>query len=104
MQAFGTNHAQAGIGVAQHQNGVGLNLNHKLVALGNYIAHCLAQVAADSLHINVGVFQLQVLEKDAVKVVVVVLAGVRQQAVEVLPAFVDYGRKADDFRTGAYDD
>ena len=40
VQAFGTYHAQAGIGVAQHQHGIGLHLHHQFVALIYDITHC----------------------------------------------------------------
>ena len=104
VEPLGADDAEAGISVAQHQHGVGLHLHHQLVALGDYVAHRLAQVLAHGLHINVGVGELQVLEEHAVEVIVVVLPGVCQQAVEVLTALVYDCRQTDDFRTCAHDD
>ena len=104
VQALGADDAQAGVGVAQDQDGVGLDFHHQLVALGDDVAHRFAKVLAYGVQVNVRVFQLEVLEEDAVEVVVVVLAGVREQAVEVLPAFVDDRGQPDDLRPGADDD
>ena len=91
VEALGADDAQAAVRIAQDQHGIRLNLNHELVALGDDVAHGLSQVGAHSVHVYVGVCELEVFEEDAVEVVVVVLAGVCQEAVEVLPAFVDDG-------------
>ena len=104
VQPLGADDAEAGVGVAQHQHGIGLHLHHQLVALGDDVAHRLAQVLAHGLHIHVRVGELQVLEEHAVEVVVIVLPGVRQQAVEILAALVDDRRQADDLRARADDD
>ena len=103
VQALGADDAEAAVGVAQHQHGIGLHLHHQLVALGDDVAHRLAQVVAHGLHIDVGVGQLEVLEEDAVEVVVVVLTGMCQQAVEVLAALVDDRRQTDNLRARAHD-
>ena len=103
VQPLGADHAQAGIRIAQHQHGVRLDGHHELVAGGDDVAHRLAQVLAHGIHIDLRRGQLQVLEEHAVKVVVVVLAGMRQDGVEISAALVDDGRKADDLRAGADD-
>ena len=104
VQALGADDAQAGVGVAQDQYGIGLNLHHQFVTLCDDVAHRFAQVGAHGVQVNVRVGEFQVLEEHAVEVVVVVLAGVREQAVEVLPAPVDDRRQPDDFRPRADDD
>ena len=55
VQALGTNDAEAAVGIAQDEDGIGPRLDHQLVALGNDIAHGLAQVVAHSLHIHIGI-------------------------------------------------
>ena len=104
VEALGADDAKATVGVAQHQDGIRLHLHHQLVALGDDVAHGFAEVIAHGLHIHVRVSELQVLEEHPVKVIIIVLPRVRQQAVEILPAFVDDGRQPDDFRTRADDD
>ena len=89
METLGADDGEAGVGVAQNEHGVRLHLYHELVALGDDIAHGLTQVVAYGFHVHVRVGELEVLEEDAVEVVVVVLPGVCQQAVEILAAFVD---------------
>ena len=104
MQALGTDDAQATVGVAQNQDSIRLDLNHELVALGDDIAHGLAQVVAHGVHLDLGVGELQVLEEHTIEVVVVILSRMRQDGVEVLAAFVDHRGQADDLRARADDD
>ena len=104
VQALGTNHRQTAVCIPQHQYCIGLYLHHQLVALGNDIAHGLTEVNTHGIHVHVGVSELQVLEEHTVKVIVVVLPGVRQQTVEVLAAFVNHCRQADNLRPCTHDD
>ena len=77
VQALGPDDAQAAVGVAQHQHGIGLGGHHQLVALGYDVAHGLAQVAPHGFHVDVRIGQLEVLEEHPIEVVIVVLASVR---------------------------
>ena len=104
VKALGRDGGKAAVGVAQDQQRVGLHLHHQLVARGDDVAHGLAQVGAHGVQIDVGVVQRQVAEEDAVQGVVVVLPGVRQQAVEVTSALLDDLGQADDLGAGAHDD
>ena len=103
MQALGADDAEARVGVAEHQDGVGLHLHHELVGLGNAVAHRFAEVVAYGLHVNIGVGQLQVLEEYAIEVIIVILSCMCQQAVEILAAFIDDGCKTDNLGASAYD-
>ena len=98
MQALGTNHAEAAVGVTQHQYCIGLHFHHQLVTLGNDVAHSLTQVITYSLHIHIRICQLQVFEEHPIQVVVIVLTGVCQQAVKVLTALINHCSKADNLR------
>ena len=102
MEALGADDAETAIGVAQDEHGIGFDFHHKLVALGDDVAHGLAQVVAHSVHVDLRVGEFQVLEEDAVEVVVVVLAGMCQDAVEVLSALVDDRCESNDFRSSSY--
>lgn len=104
VQALCRDGGQAAVGVTQDQQRVGLDLNHQLVARGDDVAHRLAQVGAHGVQVDVGVVKRQVAEEDAVQGVVVVLPGVRQQAVEVTSALLDNLGQADDLGAGAHDD
>ncbi len=104
VQALGPDHAQAGVRVTQHQHGIRLDLHHQLVALGDDIAHRLAQVYPHGIHVHIRVRELQVLEEYPIQIVVIVLARVRQDRVEVFPALVDNRRQPDDFRPRPHDD
>ena len=104
MQAFGSDDAEAGVGVAEHQYGIWLGLHHYLIALVNDVADSRTKVVAYSLHVDVGLVNLQILEEDAVEVVVVVLTCVCKQCVEILPAFIYHCCQTDYLRSGADDD
>ena len=104
VQALGRDGGQAAVGVAQDEERVGLDLDHQLVRGRDDVAHGLAQVGAHGVQVDVGVGELQVAEEDAVQGVVVVLPGVRQQAVEVAAALLDDLGQADDLGACAHDD
>jgi hypothetical protein len=104
VQPLRTDDGQAAVCVAQHKHGVGLDGGHELVALRDDVAHRLAQIRADGVHIDLGVGQLQVVEEHAVQVVVVVLAGVGQDNIKIFASLVDDGGQTDDLRAGADDD
>lgn len=104
VEPLGHDGGQAAVGVAQDQESVGLHLYHELVARGDDVAHGLAQVGAHGVQVDVGVGELQVAEEDAVQGVVVVLAGVSEQAVEVAAALLDDLGQADDLGARAHDD
>ena len=104
MEPLGRDGGQAAVCVAQDQPRVGLDLDHQPVARGDDVAHGLAQVGAHGVQVDVQVVKLQVAEEDAVERVVVVLPGVRQQAVEVAAALLDDLGQADDLGAGAHDD
>ena len=104
VQPLRSDDRETGVRVTQHQNSIGFDLRHQLVTLRDDIAHGLAQVRTHRVHVHIRVSQLQVLEEHPVQVVVIVLARVRQDRVEILPALVDDRRQPDNFRAGADDD
>lgn len=104
VQALGRDGGQAAVGVAEDEEGVRLRLHHELVGGGDDVAHRLAEVGAHGVQVDVRVVKRQIAEEDAVERVVVVLPGVRQQAVEVTAALLDDLGQADDLGAGAHDD
>ena len=104
VQPLGADDAEAGVGIPQHQHGIGLQLRHQVVAFGDDVPHSLAQGVPHCIQVDVRVGQLQVMEEHAVEVVVVVLAGVGQEGIEILPALCDHRGQADNLRPGAHDD
>ena len=104
VQPLGADDAEAGVGVPQHQHGIGFQVNHQVIGLGDDVPHGLAQGVPHRVQVDVRVSQLQVAEEHTVEVVVVVLAGVGQESVEILPALGDDRGQADDLRPSAHDD
>lgn len=103
VQTFCGDGREAGVGVAEDEECVGVDGRHQLVGTVDDVADGGAEVVTDGIHINLGVFQFEVLEEDAVEVVVVVLAGVGEDYVEVLAALVDGGCQTDDLGACAHD-
>ena len=66
VQPLGSNGREAGVGIAQDQQGIGLNLVHQLIGAVDDIAHGSTQVVAHRIHVDLRVSQLQVPEKHAV--------------------------------------
>ena len=104
VQALGRDGGQAAVGVTQDQQRIWLHLDHEPVACGDDVADGLTQVGAHGVQVDVRVVQRQVAEEDAIERVVVVLPGVRQQAVEVAAALLDDLGQTDDLGARAHDD
>ncbi len=104
MQTLGTNYTEAAICVTKNKYSIRLHLYHQLVALSNDVAHGLAQVIAHGLHIDVGIFQFQILEKHSIQIVIIILSGMRQQAVKILPALVNHCGQANDLGARTHND
>lgn len=91
VKSLRSDNAEAAVGVAKDQYAVGFCLGEELVGAVDDIAAGSAKVVTDSIHIDLGLGELQVLEEDAVEVVIVILACVGENHVEVLAALVDDG-------------
>ena len=94
---------KATVGIAQDEHRIGLASDHKLVAAIDDVADGSAEVIAHGIHVDFWILETQVLEEDAVQVVIVVLAGVCENAVKVLAALVNHSGKADDFGARTHD-
>lgn len=104
MESLGSDDAEAAVGVAKDQYAVGLGLSEELVGAVDDIAAGSAKVVTDSIHIDLGLCELQVLEEDTVEVVIVVLARVGENHVKVLAALVDNSGETDDLGARADND
>ena len=104
MESLCSDNAEAAIGVAKNQYAVGLGLGEELVGAVDDVAAGSAKVVTDSIHIDLGLCELQILEEDTVEVVIVILACVGENHVEVLAALVDDGGETDDLGARADND
>lgn len=104
VKTFRSDNAETAIGVAKDQYAVRLGLGEELVGAVDDIAAGSAKVVTDSIHIDLGLCELQILEEDTVEVVIVVLACVGENHVEVLAALVDDGGETDDLGARADND
>ena len=104
MESLGSDNTEAAVGVAKDQYTVGLGLGKEFVRAVDDVAASSAKVVTDSIHIDLGLCELQVLEEDTVEVVIVVLACVGENHVKVLAALVDDGGETDDLGARADND
>ena len=104
MQPLRADHGKTGIGIAQHQNGVRLQLRHQCVAAGDDIAHAFAQIAACGVQRHVRRCEAQIAEKHAVQVIIIVLPRVAKQRIKARSAFFDHGGKPYDLGPRAHND
>lgn len=104
VEALRGDGGEAGVGVAQHEQRIGLYPGHQLVRAFDDVADARPEVVTDAVQVDVGVVEPQVTEENAVQRVVVVLAGMRQQAIEVPAALLDDLGEADDLGPRADDD
>ena len=102
VQALCANDAKAGVGVAENEYSIRLGGCKELVGAVDDVAAGGTEVIAYGIHVDFWVFQLQVLEEHAVEVVVVVLAGMGEDDIEVLTALVDDCGKADYLGAGSH--
>ena len=89
VQALGADDAQAGVGVAEHEHGIGPRLGEELVGAVDDVAAGGAEVIAHGVHIYLGLGELEVAEEAAVEVVVVVLPRMGEDYVEIAAALID---------------
>ena len=104
MESLCSDDAEAAIGVAKDQYAVRLGLGEEFVGTVDDIAAGSAKVVTDSIHIDLGFGELQILEEDTVEVVIVVLARVGENYIKVLAALVDDGGETDDLGARADND
>ena len=66
MQALGSDDAEAGVGVTEDKDSVGLEGSKELVRAVDDVAACGAKVVAYGIHIYFRLCEFQILEEDAV--------------------------------------
>lgn len=104
MESLCSDDAEAAVSVAKDQDTVGLGLGEELVRAVDDVAAGSAKVVTDSIHIDLGLGELQILEEDTVEVVIVILACVGENNIKVLAALVDDGGETDDLGARADND
>ena len=103
VEAFGGDGRQTRVGVAENEQGVGLDVGHQLVGAVYDVSYGGSEIVAHGIHVDLGVGETEVFEKHAVEVVVVILAGMSKNHVEIFAALVDCGREPDDLGPCAHD-
>ena len=104
VKSLGSDNAEAAVGVAKDQYAIGLGLGEEFIGAVDDVAAGSAKVVTDSIHIDLGLVELQILEENTVEVVIVILARVGENHVEVLAALVDDGGETDDLGARADND
>ena len=103
VQALGTDHGKAGIGVAQNQHCVRPDLHHQLVGFLNDIPNRGSEIIAYGIQIIVRRPETEIVKKHLIEGVVVVLTCVDQNLLKVPVAALYGGGQPDDLRPRADD-
>ena len=96
-------HSTYGTGMDRIYDGIRFQLHHELVGFINDVPHGRTEVIPDRIQIYFRISQAEILEEHAVQGIVVVLPCVRQQRIEILPAFLDHRRQPDNLRPRPHD-
>lgn len=91
------------VGIAEDQQCIWLASDHELVAAIDDVSNGCTEVVTYGIHIYFRILETQVLEEHAVKVIIVILASVRKNAIKILAALVNDSRKTDNLWARAYD-
>ncbi len=103
MQALRGVGCEAGVRIAQDEDRVRLQVDHQRVAFRDDVADRRAQIFADYFEEVIRRPEPEVIEEDLVQFVIVILARVHEDLIEVRVALLDYGGQADDLGTGPDD-
>ena len=104
MQALGGYGRKTRVRIPENQQRIGLRLNHQFVGAVDDVTYRCTKVIAHGIHVDLRVLQFQVLEEYPVEVVIVVLARMSQDRVEVDATLADYGSQTNDLRPCSDDD
>ena len=94
--ALGHERGEAGVGVAQDEDGVGFLGSEELLAPGEDLPDLIGETLAAHAHEHVRLAQRELAEEHAAEPVVEVLAGVDEEVVARLVEDLDDPREADD--------
>ncbi|MNR28400.1 hypothetical protein D3C85_1457240 [compost metagenome] len=103
LAALGRQDRHAAVGIAQHQERIGLDLGQGLVGGDNHLADGFGAGGAGGAQEMVRFADAQVLEEDFVEFVVVVLSGMNQDVIAMAVQAREHARQPNDFRPGADD-
>ena len=87
------------VGITEDQKRIGLDLIHQLIGAVDDITDSCAEIVANRIHINFWIGKLQILEENAVEIIVIVLTRMCKDSVKVCPALIDNCGKTDNLRT-----
>ena len=96
VQALGGIGREAGVRIAQDEDRVRLQFDHQRITAGDDIADRRAQIFADYFEEVIRRPEPEVVEEDLVQFVIVILARMHEDLVEVRVALLDYGGEPDD--------
>ncbi len=100
LAPLGGNHRQGAVGVAQHEQRIGLMPAIAVVRPRDHPADRLRRRLARRLQEDVRLADTQFVEEDPVELVVVVLPRVNKDVLRVLVQTRDHARQLDDLRAG----
>ena len=104
VEALCTYDAQATVCVTKNENCIGLGLVEEFVRAVDYVATSSTKVVTYSIHIDLRILELEVVEEYPIEIVVIVLTRVGKDYIEVFAALANYSCKTDNLRACTNDD
>ena len=101
LAPLGRNHRHATVGVAEHQHGIRLFCGQNAVDRDDHFADGLRTAGTGRIQEMIRLADAEVIEKDLVQFVIVVLAGMDQHVLAILVQLGHHPRQADDLRPRA---
>ena len=101
LQPLRRDRSKGGVGVSQHQKGIGPYLCHQLIAFGYDIAYGFPQILSHCFQIMIRLSQSQILKKNLVQGIVIVLSRMHQNLIKIFVTLFDYFGQPDDLRSGS---
>ncbi len=98
MEPFRADHGETTVRIAEDEDGVGLEFDHRLIARRDNIAHRFAEVGADRVQIQFRIGESEIFKEDAVERIVVILTGMDQNRIEILPRLLNNGGEPNNLR------
>ena len=104
VKALGSDDGEAAVRVPENEDGIGFRLDHRLIAFRDDVPHGFPKVLAHRVEVEVRRFDLKIAEEDSIEVVIVILAGVNEEGIEIFPGLVDDRGEANDLGPSPHDD
>ena len=102
VKTLSTNNTQTTVCITQNENCIRPSSYHKHIWCIYNVTASSTKVITYSIHINLRILQIEILKKNTIKVIVIILAGVSQNNIKISTCLVDDGCETDNLWACTY--